>query len=895
MADEIEGVGDAHNIANAIALADDRERAIREYDAPMFNELNPSIVRPEIHAAQFELKPVMFQMLQTVGEFSGLPTEDPHLHLRSFLEKLGIGEARPTTVTLQLADRSMAHLEGKIEDVLVQVDKFIFPADFIILDYEADKYVPIIFGRPFLDTGRTLIDVQKGELTMRVNDQQVTFNVFNAMKFPDEVEECSRLSVIESIVAEKFHKEVFKDGMGVSSLEELEDLSEEEETQVTWVELKQPFTKFGRPFESLDLSEGNFKPPKPSIQEPPKLELKHLPSHLNYAYLGDNETLSVIISAVLGAKYECLLLDVLKKYTRAIGWTMADIKGISPSFCMHKILLEDCCNNSVEQQRRLYPIMKEVVRKEIIKWLDYGIVYPILDSSWVSPIQCVPKKGGVMVVANENNELIPTRTVTGWRVYMDYRKLNKATRKDHFPLPFIDQMLDQLAGKEFYCFLDRYSGYNHISIAPEDQEKTTFTCPYGTFAFRRMPFGLCNTPATFQRCMMEKSLVVFMDDFSVFGESFDTCLANLEKVLARCEETNLQNRAFEFTQECQEAFVTLKKALITAPIIVAPDWSLPFELMCDASDFAVGVVLGQRKEKVFHSIYYASKTLIDAQLNYTTTEKELLAVVFAFDKFRAYLVGTKVVVYIDHSAIKYLIAKKDAKPRLIRWVLLLQEFDLEIWDRKGIENQVADHLSRLEAGTERQDEGPIKETFPDEQLLVVNQVTTPWYADFVNYLMSGLQPPDLNRQQLKKFFHDVRFYCWDEPYLYKQCPDRIMRSCVPEDEVSSILEHFHSAPYGGHFGGQRTAAKFFQSGYYWPSIFKDAREFAKRCDHCQRVGNISTRNEMPLNCILEVELFDVWGVDFMGPFPPSFGNLYILVAVDYINMFSPALALQGLL
>ncbi|XP_062093808.1 uncharacterized protein LOC133799836 [Humulus lupulus] len=268
----------------------------------------------------------------------------------SIFKKVGIGEARPTTVTLQLVNQSMAHLEGKIEDVLVQVDKFIFPTNFIILDYEADRDVPIILGRPFLATGRTLIDIQKGELTMRMNDQHVTFNVFNVMKFPEEIEECSRLSVIESIVAEKFHKEAFKDGVGVRSLEELENLSEEEKCQVTWVDSKQPFTKFRRPFESLDLLEGNFKPPKPSIQEPPKLELKPLPNHLMYAYLRDNETLPVIISAMLGAEKVHLLLAVLKKYTRAIGWTMADIKGISPSFCMHKILLEDCCNNFVEQQ-----------------------------------------------------------------------------------------------------------------------------------------------------------------------------------------------------------------------------------------------------------------------------------------------------------------------------------------------------------------------------------------------------------------------------------------------------------------------------------------------------------------------------------------------------------------
>ncbi|XP_060972168.1 uncharacterized protein LOC115696816 [Cannabis sativa] len=232
----------------------------------------------------------------------------------SIFRKLGIGEARPTTVTLQLADRSMAHPEGKIEDVLVQVDKFIFLPDFIILDYEADREVPIILGRPFLATERTLIDVKNGELTMRVNDQKVTFNVFNAIRFPDEIEECSRLSVIDSIVAKSFHKEVWKDERVISSLEDLEALSEDEEIQVAWVAPMQPFPKFKRAFESLELKESNFKPPKPSIQEPPELELKPLPSHLKYAYLGDNETLPVIISACLEAEAEGLLLEVLKKH-----------------------------------------------------------------------------------------------------------------------------------------------------------------------------------------------------------------------------------------------------------------------------------------------------------------------------------------------------------------------------------------------------------------------------------------------------------------------------------------------------------------------------------------------------------------------------------------------------
>ncbi|GJV58284.1 reverse transcriptase domain-containing protein [Tanacetum coccineum] len=367
---------------------------------------------------------------------------------------------------------------------------------------------------------------------------------------------------------------------------------------------------------------------------------------------------------------------------------LSDIKGVSPEYCTHKILRKRTTEPSVQR-----------------------LIYPISDSPWVSPVHCVPKKGGMTVITNDENELIPTRLVTGWRVCIDYRKLNEATRKDHFPLPFMDQMLERLAGNEYYCFLDGFSGYFQIPIDPKDQEKTTFTCPYGTFAYRRMPFGLCNAPGTFQRCMMaifhdmiEKTMEVFMDDFSVFGDSFSTCLSHLEKMLKRCEDTNLSlnwekshfmvkegivlghkisksglevDRAkveviaklphpttvkgvrsflghagfyrrfiqdfskiarpmthlleketpFFFSEECIDSFNTLKRKLTEAPILIAPDWDLPFELMCDASDFAIGAVLGQRKNKHFQPIHYASKTMNEAQTHYTTTEKELLAVV----------------------------------------------------------------------------------------------------------------------------------------------------------------------------------------------------------------------------------------------------------------------------
>ncbi|GJU14329.1 reverse transcriptase domain-containing protein [Tanacetum coccineum] len=290
----------------------------------------------------------------------------------------------------------------------------------------------------------------------------------------------------------------------------------------------------------------NVESVKTSIEEPPELELKELPSHLEYAFLEKDNKLPVIISKDLKEDEKVKLIEVLKAHKSALAWKISDIKGIDPKFCTHKILMEDDYKPVVQMQRRVNPKIHEVIKKEVIKLLDAGLIYPISDSPWVSPVHCVPKKGGMTVVMNDDNELIPTRLVTGWRVCIDYRKLNDATRKDHFPLPFMDQMLERLAGNEFYCFLDGFSGYFQIPIDPQDQEKTTFTCPYGTFAYKRMPFGLCNAPGTFQRCMtaifhdmIEKTMEVFMDDFSVFGDNFSKCLDNLDKMLNRCEETNL--------------------------------------------------------------------------------------------------------------------------------------------------------------------------------------------------------------------------------------------------------------------------------------------------------------------------------------------------------------------
>ncbi|KAM1439859.1 hypothetical protein ACFXTO_013670 [Malus domestica] len=430
----------------------------------------------------------------------------------SIYESMNLGVLKNDGVIIQLADRSNAYPKGFLEDVFVQVNHLVFPADFYVLEMDESDHapsLPILLGRPFMKTARTKIDVYSGTLSMEFDGEVVNFNLSDSIKYPCEDHSCFSIDIVDSLAQgylEDLNEDVLEKVItqGVEGKNKGADFMQTHgmNDNILAVPHSEELIEVVAALESLPKLDGKYTNREsipistnkllPSIIQAPILELKPLPSHLKYIFLGENETLPAIISSSLTAQEEEKLLRVLKEFKSAISWTLADIKGISPTTCMHHIFLEEGAKPTREAQRRLNPPMMEVVKKEIIKLLDCGVIYPISDSRWVSPIQCVPKKSGVTVVENAENELVPMRIQTSWRVCIDYRKINATTRKDHFPLPFLDQMLERLAGHSFYCFLDGYSGYNQIVIAPDDQEKTTITCPFGTFAYRRMPFGLCN-------------------------------------------------------------------------------------------------------------------------------------------------------------------------------------------------------------------------------------------------------------------------------------------------------------------------------------------------------------------------------------------------------------------
>ncbi|GKA77124.1 reverse transcriptase domain-containing protein [Tanacetum coccineum] len=457
-------------------------------------------------------------------------------------------------MTLELADRSISRPIGIAKDVNVKVGVFQFPADFVVVDFEPDPRVPLILGRCFLKTSRALIDVYEGELTLRVDNEAITYNLDQTSRYSVNYNDmtANRIDVVE-LACEEYSQEVlgFSDVIASGNPTPGYDpivsnssptLTPFGDSDFLLLEEADAFLALADDPTSPEVDEsyydpegdilileallnsdpspppnqGNYLPEirkelklceaktaKSSIDEPPEVELKDLPPHLEYAFLEDNNKLPVIIAKDLSVDEKTALIKVLKSRKQAIAWKLSDIKGINPEFCSHKILMEEDYEPAVQHQRRVNPKIHDVIKKEVEKLLDAGLIYPISDSPWVSLVHCVPKKGGMTVVTNDENELVPTRLVTGWRVCIDYRKLNEATRKDHFPLPFMDQMnaRKRLAGNGIILFLDGFLGLlSKITIDQKTREDHIHTAPFTEhFLTAACLSDYANAPGTFQK------------------------------------------------------------------------------------------------------------------------------------------------------------------------------------------------------------------------------------------------------------------------------------------------------------------------------------------------------------------------------------------------------------
>ncbi|XP_074277719.1 uncharacterized protein LOC141601343 [Silene latifolia] len=608
----------------------------------------------------------------------------------SVCEKLNMGHLKVTNVTLQMAKCTVKRPLGVLEDVPVKIGKFFVPINFIVLDMAEDTQIPIILSRPFLHTTGAIIDVKQGRLTLEVGDDKVTFNLASTLAKPIIEDTCYAVVIVDESMFEYWTGSLIADQL--EALIGLDDFAED--VQVEYRTMKAALK--GKEF-TIEKGETVNIIIKTSYATEVKIpEHKPLPSHLKYVFLDDSEQYPVIVNANLDGNQLSTLLVVLKKYKKALGYSLADLKGINPDICMHRIELEEGHKPCQKGQGKLNSKMQDVVMAEVMKLLDAGIIYTICNFKWVSPVQqCI----GVNLVLNWEKcyFMVNEGVVLGLLVSV------KGIQVDKEKVQVIEQLPPPINVKGVRSFLG-HAGF----------------------------------------------------------------------------------------------YCRLKHALITAPIIQPPDWKLSFEIMCDANNFAVG------------------------------------------EKFRSYLLGSKVTVFFDHTALRYLFAKKEAKPRLLRWILLLQKFDLEIKDKKGAENLVANHLSRLPL-QEGGDSLPTGDSFPDDIFLAICNAETPLYVDYADFIVGDLFPPNLSYQQRKRFLHDVKQYFWVDPYLFKECADGLYRKCIPQWETKDILEVCHSSSYGGHHGPSRTVTKVIQSGFYWPSMFKDAKDFVIACDACQRTGYISRR------------------------------------------------------